>query len=139
MDHLFVQERKRLPSKFIPQYLRLLERFEIVLSHEKDGKPHLLIPSMLPTKRQVVACPGFGLRRIIRHYQMPYIPLGFMARLIARIYLFADSMLDSKPEKTIWRSGVHMLWPHMAYCVVEVRSQILKLFQVIQGSNPLPG
>eukprot|EP00117_Sycon_ciliatum_P004998 scpid2454/ scgid4326/ Leucine-rich repeat serine/threonine-protein kinase 2 len=120
VDHLFGEERKRLPTKFIPQYLRLLERFEIVLSHEKDGKPYLLIPSLLPTKRQVSACPGFGPRRIIRHYQMPYIPLGFMARLIARLYLFADSMLDTKPVKAIWRSGVHMLWHHQAYCIVEV-------------------
>ena len=120
VDLLFIEERRRLPPKFIKQYLRLLERFEIVLSHEKDGEEYLLIPSMLPAKRRIPPCPGFGLRRIIRHYQMPYIPLGFMARFIARLYLFADSMLDNKPEKTMWRSGVHMHWPHVAFCVVEV-------------------
>ena len=39
---------KNFPEKFLPQYLQLLERFEIALSL---GQGSLLIPSMLPVQR----------------------------------------------------------------------------------------
>ncbi len=45
------RDSRRFPSKFFPQYLQLLERFEIALSL---GNGHRLIPSMLPVQRPVM-------------------------------------------------------------------------------------
>ncbi len=45
------RDSKRFPSKFFPQYLQLLERFEIALSL---GNGQRLIPSMLPFQRPVM-------------------------------------------------------------------------------------
>lgn len=45
------RDSKRFPSKFFPQYLQLLERFEIALSL---GNKQRLIPSMLPFQRPVM-------------------------------------------------------------------------------------
>lgn len=42
---------KNFPEKFLPQYLQLLERFEIALSL---GQGSLLIPSMLPVQRPAI-------------------------------------------------------------------------------------
>ena len=45
------RDSKRFPSKFFPQYLQLLERFEIALSL---GNGLRLIPSMLPFQRPLM-------------------------------------------------------------------------------------
>ena len=45
------RDSRRFPSKFFPQYLQLLERFEIALSL---GNGQRLIPSMLPFQRPVM-------------------------------------------------------------------------------------
>ena len=44
-------DSRRFPSKYFPQYLQLLERFEIALSL---GNNQRLIPSMLPMERPAI-------------------------------------------------------------------------------------
>lgn len=91
----------RLPEQYIPQYFRLLERFEIALCLDDET---FLIPAMLPKER-----PGLAMEKemakysnpekgfdptsektndhINRNYHMNYIPSGFWSRLIARIII----------------------------------------------------
>uniref|UniRef100_A0A1I8JSD1 non-specific serine/threonine protein kinase n=1 Tax=Macrostomum lignano TaxID=282301 RepID=A0A1I8JSD1_9PLAT len=70
------------PVSQIPQYLRILEKFEIVLPQKND---ELLIPCRLPRH-----C-GAGYL-VTRLYQMPFIPIGFWPRLVARLYNIIDEI-----------------------------------------------
>ncbi|PAA77610.1 hypothetical protein BOX15_Mlig015348g2 [Macrostomum lignano] len=81
------------PVSQIPQYLRILEKFEIVLPQKND---ELLIPCRLP---DIAARDVTELAPVRRHsnlvtrlYQMPFIPIGFWPRLVARLYNIIDEI-----------------------------------------------
>ncbi|EDO31971.1 predicted protein, partial [Nematostella vectensis] len=83
----------RFPPNFIPQYLQLMERFEIALTLDDF---QILIPSMLPHE-----APGMKMNELYRlfqrtspdnshdsiqrNYQMAYVPSGLWSRLITRL------------------------------------------------------
>ncbi|XP_028415469.1 leucine-rich repeat serine/threonine-protein kinase 1-like isoform X2 [Dendronephthya gigantea] len=89
----------RFPSKFIHEYVDLLNKFEVALPFITD---HLLVPSLLP-EQQIVSrnavSPGISNmvaramnmaaytenRVLRRQYLMSYVPSGFWARLITRV------------------------------------------------------
>nr|XP_002736404.1 PREDICTED: leucine-rich repeat serine/threonine-protein kinase 1-like [Saccoglossus kowalevskii] len=77
------------PKHMLPQYLQLLERFEIALALSSKV---LLIPSMLPKEK-----PGFSpevLPSLKRYYRMSYIPSGFWSRLITRLIVNVERLVD---------------------------------------------
>nr|XP_022329878.1 leucine-rich repeat serine/threonine-protein kinase 1-like isoform X4 [Crassostrea virginica] len=101
----------RFPNENVPQYIQLLEQFEIALKVESDRK--LFIPSQLHSN------PGMDLqfhgrdgKRVSRLYQLAFIPNGLWSRLLSRIMcrielLANDWVLRSsvriKPGKSFYR------------------------------------
>ncbi|XP_068741133.1 leucine-rich repeat serine/threonine-protein kinase 1-like isoform X3 [Montipora capricornis] len=130
----------KFPQQFIPQYLQLMERFEIALSlNDKE----LLIPSMLPKEK-----PGMqlhqlqkmirktsdektksgttrsathpedwrGVTTVRRNYQMAYIPSGFWSRLITRLIVSVQRWRTIEQIKeecyslVYWREGIGVVY-----------------------------
>ena len=93
LPHLF--KGKRFPSSLFPEYVQLLNRFEIALPLDQN---HILIPSMLPDSPSaevpVIASSAPVLRR---QHSMIYIPPGFWSRLISRLLLFIKEISHFLP------------------------------------------
>ena len=91
----FIFSQRRHEAAFIPQYLQLLEHFEIALSL---GNECLLVPSMLPAESPCLHLPtwlveglnGAEMMQVQRIYNMAYVPSGFWSRLIARFLANLD-------------------------------------------------
>ncbi|CAH1784292.1 unnamed protein product [Owenia fusiformis] len=112
------------PSVLIPQYLRMLEKFEIALPQNEE---ELLIPCRLPTQHPDIKLPtkrGSGV--VHRHYRMPYIPLGFWSRLITRLLAFvnnADKRGEPTPVKQqYWRDGIYFYWKQDAFVLINTKT-----------------
>ncbi|KAK7465047.1 hypothetical protein BaRGS_00037786 [Batillaria attramentaria] len=77
------------PPSLIPQYLHLLEKFEIALPRSDD---ELLIPCRLPIMKPQFSMPQLARKDMAyRYYSMPYVPIGFWSRLLTRLIVFAQS------------------------------------------------
>eukprot|EP00794_Sanderia_malayensis_P013704 gene13704-15131_t len=115
-DVFSVLKSPRLPLEFIPQFLQIMERFEIALKLDDEK---ILIPSMLPREKpfdaldqaahtasvtssgnknrlskfvslprnQLITQNGGFIEYIIRNYLLSYVPAGFWSRLIARLIM----------------------------------------------------
>ncbi|XP_061163666.1 leucine-rich repeat serine/threonine-protein kinase 1-like isoform X2 [Saccostrea echinata] len=101
----------RFPNENVPQYIQLLEQFEIALKVESDKK--LFIPSHLhPNPGMDLQFHGRDGKRVFRLYQLAFIPNGLWSRLLSRIMcrielLANDWVLRSsvrmKPGKSFYR------------------------------------
>ncbi|XP_048737830.1 leucine-rich repeat serine/threonine-protein kinase 1-like isoform X4 [Ostrea edulis] len=104
-------EDSRFPDENVPQYIQLLEQFEIALKVESDRK--LFIPSHLHSNPGMdLQFQGRGGKRVSRLYQLAFIPNGLWSRLLSRIMcrielLANDWVLRSsvriKPGKSFYR------------------------------------
>jgi len=80
------RDTKRFPSKFFPQYLQLLERFEIALSL---GDKTRLIPSMLPLDRPAM------------NFEPTFVPAGVKAERSFTYVTKSKNMPKQLKRKTI--------------------------------------
>ena len=93
LPHLF--KDKRFPSSLFPEYVRLLNRFEIALPLDRH---HVLIPSMLPEIPPMNVPHITPLTLVLRRqHSMAYIPPGFWSRLIARLLVFVKEISQLLP------------------------------------------
>lgn len=101
------------PSK-IPQFLKLLEKFEIALPQNEE---ELLIPFRLPISHPDVSVPNCN--SIKRIYRMFFIPIGLWSRLITRILAFSKKktiLSMSNPERLeCYRHGIFAYWSKEKY------------------------
>ncbi|XP_076111293.1 leucine-rich repeat serine/threonine-protein kinase 2-like isoform X1 [Mytilus galloprovincialis] len=130
------------PPELIPQYLKLLEKFEIALPHSDT---ELMIPCYLPDKKPVLHLPALQKHeKICRYYIMPYVQLGLWPRLITRLITFSTSFLtklsrskmklllevDKQPAINYWKKGVCSIWSENAFYLVEFHSNEKEEIQV---------
>lgn len=80
------RDSKRFPSKFFPQYLQLLERFEIALSL---GDKTRLIPSMLPLDRPAM------------NFEPTFVPAGVRAERSFTYITKSKNMPKQLKRKTV--------------------------------------
>lgn len=84
---------EQFPHDNSPQFIRLLNRFQIACSLDED---RVLIPSKLPAQQPDEATnddlPFITLKRL---HSLPYIPHGFWCRLISRLLFYMKDMLSS--------------------------------------------
>ncbi|GFO07401.1 leucine-rich repeat serine/threonine-protein kinase 2, partial [Plakobranchus ocellatus] len=112
------------PSTLIPQYLHLLEKFEIALPRNTE---ELLIPSRLPYRRPNIELQvGYRQDLVYRYYVMPYTPIGFWARLLTRLIVFSESKfaenmlyLQENPLVQFWKEGIYVFWSSDAFFLVD--------------------
>nr|KAG5687425.1 hypothetical protein BaRGS_019824 [Batillaria attramentaria] len=113
------------PPSLIPQYLHLLEKFEIALPRNDD---ELLIPCRLPIMKPPFSMPQLARKDMAyRYYSMPYVPIGFWSRLLTRLIVFAQSkfiknllMLGTEPaEVRCWQEGLFVMWKQDAFFLVD--------------------
>ncbi|KAK3610610.1 hypothetical protein CHS0354_009068 [Potamilus streckersoni] len=112
------------PPEMIPQYLKLLEKFEIALPH---ADKELLIPCRLPKERPTINLPVQNKNeKIFRYYCMPYTPIGLWSRLIARMIALADNFglqrllnLPHHSSKIYWREGIYVEWANVAFFLID--------------------
>ncbi|XP_064633559.1 leucine-rich repeat serine/threonine-protein kinase 2-like isoform X2 [Lineus longissimus] len=131
------------PTQLIPQYLRLLEKFEIALPINQE---ELLIPCRLPQERPAFVLPkGYGKEIPVTHryYEMQScIPIGFWSRLLTRLLTFTDDMIlemsgdYSNVFRTYWREGIFVHWSEQSYFLIETHHEPL---EVIEVSVPATG
>ena len=80
------------PYRNAPQFIRLLNRFQIACSLDEN---RVLIPSKLPARQPDEATnddlPFITLKRI---HSLPSIPFGFWSRLISRLLFYMKDMLS---------------------------------------------
>uniref|UniRef100_A0A7M5VAP0 non-specific serine/threonine protein kinase n=1 Tax=Clytia hemisphaerica TaxID=252671 RepID=A0A7M5VAP0_9CNID len=144
---LYILKNPWLPEKFIPQYLRLLERFEILLSLE-DGK--FLIPCMLSEEKpdiehkmlHVITSEEIRHHQInverttnylTRNYHMQYVPAGFWARLIARLVIAVQKWSlqiqqdgNTGYTKQLWRKGLMVTYEDGYFLIESFHDQELR-------------
>ncbi|XP_071805537.1 leucine-rich repeat serine/threonine-protein kinase 2-like isoform X2 [Asterias amurensis] len=117
-----------LPMNLIPQYLKLLEKFEVALPvNEKE----LMIPCKMPRQRPTISLPLSNKQDMLhRFYEMPYVPIGLWSRLILRLLVFSTQMLrtpssvassdeDASKVTKYWREGIYVRWTKEAFFCVE--------------------
>nr|XP_022298273.1 leucine-rich repeat serine/threonine-protein kinase 2-like isoform X2 [Crassostrea virginica] len=111
------------PKDLIPQYLRLLEKFEIALPYSEE---ELLIPCHLPEKKPVLNMPVLSKNeKICRYYELTYVPMGMWSRLITRLIVFSKSQVtevlvgSQEPTLTYWNRGIYMFWAMDTFCLVD--------------------
>ncbi|XP_072026368.1 leucine-rich repeat serine/threonine-protein kinase 2-like [Amphiura filiformis] len=126
-DLQVLYSRTELPECLIPQYRKLLEKFEVALP---INDTQLLIPCKMPVQRPTIHLPRGEREGLLhRHYDMPYIPIGLWSRLIIRLHLFSKDMLgvgpmvknasESEPAIEYWREGIYVKWAEDAFFLVE--------------------
>ncbi|XP_035828110.1 leucine-rich repeat serine/threonine-protein kinase 2 isoform X2 [Aplysia californica] len=112
------------PSSLIPQYLHLLEKFEIALPRNEE---ELLVPCRLPFRRPNIELPVQNRSELVfRYYSMPYTPIGFWSRLLTRLIVFSESKfvenmlyLTEEPVIQYWREGIFVSWNSVAFILVD--------------------
>lgn len=111
------------PKDLIPQYLRLLEKFEIALPYSEQ---ELLVPCHLPERKPMLNMPVLSRNeKICRYYEMTYVPLGMWSRLITRLIVFSKSQVTEvlvgshEPTLTYWNKGIYMFWSPETFCLVD--------------------
>ncbi|KAL3853636.1 hypothetical protein ACJMK2_017166 [Sinanodonta woodiana] len=112
------------PPEMVPQYLKLLEKFEIALPH---ADKELLIPCRLPKERPTINLPVQNKNeKIFRYYCMPYTPIGLWSRLIARMIALADNFglqsllnLPHHSSKRYWREGIYVEWVNVGFFLLD--------------------
>ncbi|XP_059152219.1 leucine-rich repeat serine/threonine-protein kinase 2-like [Physella acuta] len=112
------------PTSLIPQYLHLLEKFEIALPRNEE---ELLIPCRLPNRRPNFELPIQNKEELVfRYYVMPHTPIGFWSRLLTRLIVFTESKfvenmlyLHEKPQVHFWQEGIFVLWNDAAFFLVD--------------------
>ncbi|KAJ8302243.1 hypothetical protein KUTeg_021230 [Tegillarca granosa] len=117
-----LEENFIFPKSLIPQYLKLLEKFEIALPYSEE---ELLIPSRLPEKVPEFNVPKLKKdEKICRFYRMPHVPLGLWSRLITRMIVFSKSVVtetlmelptSSVPEMHYWKTGIFVCWSQTSF------------------------
>ncbi|KAK3698088.1 hypothetical protein QZH41_017526 [Actinostola sp. cb2023] len=110
---------------FLPQFLRLLQRFGILLPISES---EFLVSSRLQARPPAsVTLPDLTSNCFYRRfYQMAFKPLGFWARLITRLLLFLPMMHSDKeyqdssnsPFVEYWQSGIQVRWSSQSYFTV---------------------
>ncbi|XP_053378034.1 leucine-rich repeat serine/threonine-protein kinase 2-like isoform X2 [Mercenaria mercenaria] len=137
VDILFKGSTK-FPQYLIPQYIKLLEKFEIALPHSDT---ELLIPSKLPKAKPVIHPPG--LIKISRIYRMPHVPIGLWFRLIARMismttHIGFQSITNlGKPQKTVcWRKGLYIYWSEFEYFLLDSSTDAVEQIDSIHITVP---
>ncbi|XP_078595563.1 leucine-rich repeat serine/threonine-protein kinase 2-like isoform X5 [Branchiostoma floridae x Branchiostoma japonicum] len=107
------------PPELIPQYLRLLEKFEIALPQTEE---ELLIPCRLPFVQPPIDKTAWFTGHVYRQYVMPYIPIGYWSRLITRLMVFS-MYLKTGPlpplQQEYWREGIYVFWSTQEYFLVK--------------------
>ncbi|KAI8511237.1 Leucine-rich repeat serine/threonine-protein kinase 2, partial [Branchiostoma belcheri] len=107
------------PPELIPQYLRLLEKFEIALPQTEE---ELLIPCRLPFVQPPIDKTAWFTGHVYRQYVMPYIPIGFWSRLITRLMVFSMYVKTGPTtplQKEYWREGIYVFWSTQEYFLVK--------------------
>ncbi|KAH9504825.1 hypothetical protein Btru_062039 [Bulinus truncatus] len=112
------------PSALIPQYLHLLEKFEIALPRNEE---ELLIPCRLPYRRPTLDLPVHDRTELVfRYYVMPYTPIGFWSRLLTRLIGFSESQkaeymlfFQETPLVHFWKEGIFTKWNSGAFFLVD--------------------
>ncbi|XP_052778708.1 LOW QUALITY PROTEIN: leucine-rich repeat serine/threonine-protein kinase 2-like [Mya arenaria] len=127
---------KEFPAKLIPQYIKLLEKFEIALPHSDK---ELLIPCRLPIEGPKVALPNHN--KYCRLYRLPFAPIGLVFRLIARmISIFSSedfhSEMFSSEKQLVWRRGVYSFWKEEKYILLAYEPRDGNKMECIQITVP---
>ncbi|XP_021358112.1 leucine-rich repeat serine/threonine-protein kinase 2-like [Mizuhopecten yessoensis] len=112
------------PIDFLPQYIRVLEKFEIALQYSEE---EVLIPYHLPDKRPDLQMPHLKINeKICRHYSMPLVPLGLWSRLITRLVAFSNSALTltlveekRPPTMKYWKKGIFGFWSRSSFFLLD--------------------
>ncbi|XP_065071616.1 leucine-rich repeat serine/threonine-protein kinase 2-like isoform X2 [Rhopilema esculentum] len=114
---------ERFPVEFIDTYLRLLQKFEVVIPLSDE---EFLIPSKLPIKpsgftNRVTKHAIYKEGNLNRYYKFNYIPVGFWGRIISRLMLFYSPLqceADKTPLVEYWKDGIFRFWSEDKYFVV---------------------
>ncbi|CAH1797193.1 unnamed protein product [Owenia fusiformis] len=96
-QHLF--KDGRFPAKLLPQYVQLMERFDIALQLDADS---LLIPSKLGGKPSIGSMSSVSDQeeKLLRIYKMAYIPSGFWSRLVTRLLFWVKNSKKFSKQST---------------------------------------
>ncbi|KAK3715077.1 hypothetical protein QZH41_012136, partial [Actinostola sp. cb2023] len=89
----FIFRSERFPYEYYPQFVRLLNRFQIACSLDEN---RLLVPSKLPEEKPAeatnVSLPFITIKRI---HSLPFMPYGLWDRLMARLLYYTEDMLTT--------------------------------------------
>ena len=87
-----IDENRRFPKAFYPQYLRLLARLQIACRVDIDT---VLLPSRLPSTNPGENLSFYDLSQTLtRIHSFSYIPNGFWDRFICRFLFYLNEMLN---------------------------------------------
>ncbi|XP_022097759.1 leucine-rich repeat serine/threonine-protein kinase 2-like isoform X2 [Acanthaster planci] len=126
---LFTRTEDLPIKRLLPQYLKLLEKFEVALPITDT---ELLIPCKMPSQKPAITLPCSSRQDLLhRLYDMPYVPIGLWSRLILRLLVFSTQMLqtpssvasacndDISKVTKYWREGIYVCWSREAFFCVE--------------------
>ncbi|XP_071486222.1 leucine-rich repeat serine/threonine-protein kinase 2-like [Diadema antillarum] len=119
-----------VPQQLIPQYLKLLERFEVSLPVSDD---EILLPCKVPVHRPVIKLPINDAKQDVLHrlYAMLYIPIGLWSRMILRLLLFSKHMMNGEEDD----ADTIPMW-HMPVLTTQSSASNQVRFQVRHGGEP---
>ncbi|XP_038069543.1 leucine-rich repeat serine/threonine-protein kinase 2-like isoform X2 [Patiria miniata] len=132
---LFTRSEDLPIKRLLPQYLKLLEKFEVALPITDT---ELLIPCKMPSQKPAISLPSSNRQDLLhRVYDMPYVPIGLWSRLILRLLVFSTQMLqtpssvesassdDISKVTKYWREGIYVCWSREAFfCVESLRKSL---------------